>query len=134
MTESTFITPKVFCETRGERFRLLLRCHRNWKKSPTRSQLEWKKSTINCEIFNALIQFAIYRGKMILGKDGVFWVYLRYETREVIVVFDDEHPCYKWHRRKCFQRGSQPYQLLSAEDKAASSSDRSMCLGHQYHR
>lgn len=148
MTECAYIQPKVFSERlfanklflrackftetnedRCERFRLLLRCHRNRKKSSNIPQLEWKKSTINCEIFNALIKFAIYRGKMIFGKQGVFWVYLVFETREMSLVFDEGHPCFKWHRRKWFQCERDAYQLVSeTEDKEASSSVRSMCL------
>lgn len=119
---------------RRERFRQLLRHHRNRKKSSdaTRAhQLEWKKSSpISCETFNTLIQFAVYRRKLALGqhRQGTCWVYLIYKTREVIIVFDDQRPCYKWHRRKCgINNGS--YQLLFVEDKdSVSSLDMSMFL------
>lgn len=121
---------------RRERFRQLLRHHQNRKKSGATAtvrphQLEWKKSsTISCETFNALIRLVVYRRKLTLGRhrQGTFWVYLIYETREVIVVFDDQRPCYKWHRRKC-EINNGPYQLLSVGDKSVVSSvDMSMFL------
>lgn len=113
-------TQKLFCHATDfsagtrrdhcvEKFRVLLLRHhqrgrrRSWTavndggRSSSWRQLGWRKSVkIDCRIYNGLVELVRYDGQ----KLAVGWICWEYRTRELVVVFGESYPCYKWHRRK----------------------------------